>query len=305
MTIHALNIRSVLNNPPPILDFVLPGLLAGTVGMIVGPGAVGKTTFLLQLAMAVAAGNSISCGLPFKTIEPGKVVLVAAEETLSMLSHRLHSIHRCVLAELGDSVQGLVNPSEVMQSWEKNLLIVPASGTSHHLAKGDEPSTFFRDLCVLAADARLIIVDPLRRLHGGDENDSAGMTEVVQLLEGLARKTGAAVLVAHHANKNSMSGMGSASTASRGSSALTDGVRWQLNLSQAPDDKKANKEGTPSSVVKLEFVKTNYLAPQKPLLFKRTSNGVLVVGASAIIPAKAKTKPKEPRASDDEGATYY
>ena len=252
--------------------------------MIVGPGAVGKTTFLIQLAMSLAAGNSIGCGLPFKTETPGKVVLVAAEETTSILSHRLHAINRYVMEELSGSFLDGVTAATVMDSWANNLCIVPTSSGSHHLTKGDGPTQFYNDLCALAKGARLIIVDPLRRLHGGDENDSAAMTDMVQALEGLARKTGAAVIVAHHANKVFISGTGSASTASRGSSALTDGVRWQLNLSKPPGNSEENGDGVPSSIIQLEFVKTNYLAPQRPVLFRRTFDGVLMVDASAKVP---------------------
>ena len=288
MKIQSLDIRSLLNCPPPALDFVLPGLLAGTVGMIVGPGAVGKTTFLIQLAMSLAAGNSIGCGLPFKTEMPGKVVLVAAEETASILSHRLHAIHRYVMDELSGSFLDGVTAATVIDSWANNLCIVPTSSGSHHLTKGDVATQFYTDLCAFAEGARLIIVDPLRRLHGGDENDSAAMTDIVQALEKLARKTGAAVIVAHHANKVFVSGTGSAATASRGSSALTDGVRWQLNLSKPPRDSDASNDCVASSMVQLEFVKTNDLAPQRPVLFRRTFDGVLMVDASAKVPLKVK-----------------
>ncbi len=283
MKIQSLNIRGVLNSPPPVLDFVLPGLLAGTVGMIVGPGGVGKTTFLIQLAMSLAAGNSIGCGLPFKTETPGKVVLVAAEETASILSHRLHAINRYVMEELSGSFLDGVTPTTVMDSWTHNLCIVPTSSASHYLTNGDEVTQFYKDLCALAKGARLIIVDPLRRLHGGDENDSSAMTDMVQALERLARQTGAAVVVAHHANKVFVSGAGNAASASRGSSALTDGVRWQVNLSKPPGDSEEGGDGVPSSIVRLEFVKTNYLASQRPMLFRRTCDGVLMVDASAKV----------------------
>lgn len=300
MKMQSIDIRSVLNSPPPALDFVLPGLLAGTVGMIVGPGGVGKTTFLIQLAMSLAAGNSIGCGLPFKTKAPGKVVLVAAEETASILSHRLHAIYRYVMEELSASFLDGVAPASVMDSWTQNLCIVPTSSASHYLTKGDEATQFYKDLCALAKGARLIIVDPLRRLHGGDENDSSAMTDVVQTLERLARQTGAAVVVAHHANKVFVSGAGNAASASRGSSALTDGVRWQLNLSRPPGDSEEGSDGALRSIAQLEFVKTNYLAPQRPVLLRRTFDGVLMVDASAKVPSTRRGV----RAGKDKGVTH-
>ena len=36
-----VNIAYILNNPPPPIDFVLPGLTAGSVGTIIGPGGMG------------------------------------------------------------------------------------------------------------------------------------------------------------------------------------------------------------------------------------------------------------------------
>ena len=77
----------------------MPGLLAGTVGMLAGPGGIGKTMFELQVALAVACGGSI-CGGLFENMEgdtmtarkPGRVVLVAAEEVVEVIWHRLHAI---------------------------------------------------------------------------------------------------------------------------------------------------------------------------------------------------------------------
>jgi hypothetical protein len=39
------------------LDFVLPGLLVGTVGMIAVPGGTGKTFWMLQIAIRIASYN--------------------------------------------------------------------------------------------------------------------------------------------------------------------------------------------------------------------------------------------------------
>jgi predicted ATP-dependent serine protease len=46
-----LGIRAALSANAPTLDFVLPGLTAGSVGTVVGAGGVGKTTLLTQLGM--------------------------------------------------------------------------------------------------------------------------------------------------------------------------------------------------------------------------------------------------------------
>ncbi|MGE0107963.1 MAG: AAA family ATPase, partial [Thiomonas sp.] len=48
--------------PLPALDFVLPGLLTGTAGLIVGPGAVGKTFLALQIGISTALGEPAAQG---------------------------------------------------------------------------------------------------------------------------------------------------------------------------------------------------------------------------------------------------
>src|SRR5579885_96431 len=45
------------------LDFVLPGLLSGNVGLIVGQGAVGKSMLALSIGLGVATGRKVAGGL--------------------------------------------------------------------------------------------------------------------------------------------------------------------------------------------------------------------------------------------------
>ena len=37
-----MDLRYIFDTPPPPLDFVLPGMVAGTVGLLVGAGSAGK-----------------------------------------------------------------------------------------------------------------------------------------------------------------------------------------------------------------------------------------------------------------------
>ena len=48
-----LNLLDVMSTTQPEFDFVLPGMLAGTVGSLVSPGGVGKSFLALQLALLV------------------------------------------------------------------------------------------------------------------------------------------------------------------------------------------------------------------------------------------------------------
>jgi RecA-family ATPase len=117
----------------------------------------------------------------------------------------------------------------------------------------------------------------MRRLHDGDENNSADMTRLVVALENLGKHTGAAILGLHHANRSASSDM-STQHASRGSSALVDGARWQINLSRM-DEKTAGTYSIPEreryEYVALDFVKSNYLPPRPRSWLQRQPGGRL------------------------------
>lgn len=280
MSMRALNIRTALNGAPPVLDFVLPGLTPGSVGTIVGAGGVGKTTLLMQVATALSIDAPAAGGVFAPTGEPRRVVLLAAEESTDILTIRLHAINTWLKKE--DIGQPSLLETDVherrIELMEKNLHLVAAAGTSVQLLKDGEPTEFFESLCEFCRDARLIIIDPLRRLHDGDENSSAAMTQIVQLLECLAKRTRAAVIAVHHVSKAAMlSGVADSAAAARGSSALTDAVRWQLNLSgmSEGESQKFGVTGQHKSFLRLEFAKANYVAPQPTIWLRRLEGGVL------------------------------
>jgi hypothetical protein len=89
---------------------------------------------------------------------------------------------------------------------------------------------------------RLVILDPASRFIGPDvEKDNAAATRFVELLESWKNEpaladddgVGPTILLSHHVNKRSADDpieMLYKQGAARGSSALTDGVRWQLNM---------------------------------------------------------------------------
>lgn len=293
MTIRALNIATVLRTPPPALDFVLPGLPAGSVGTIVGAGGVGKTTFLLQTALGLSAENT---GIPelFPTAcAPCRVVYLAAEETADLLRIRLHSIAKSARKERICQSDDLC-----ISSWEDNLLIVPGAGICVSLIADGARTTYFQQLCDFCKDARLVILDPLRRMHDGDENDSSAMTRIAETLEALATRTRAAVVAVHHVGKSAVfNGAGDSAASSRGSTALTDAVRWQLNISTMSDSEatKCGLDDERRSYLRLDYAKTNYIAPQPTQWLRRMPSGVLErvhlpAFTSAKVPSQSRRK---------------
>ena len=310
MKISPLNIRSTLDNPPPVLDFVLPGLLAGSAGTMVGSGGVGKTTLLMQVAVALSTGMPTIKDV-FPTVgKPSRVVFIAGEESGDILRIRLHAIGNLLTNEpVQKSLLSSAMTKHDKTLMEQNLHLVPAAGHSVCLIKNGEPTEFYEALCQFCIGARLVIIDPLRRLHDGDENSSAAMTQVVQVLESLAKRTGAAIIVAHHMNKGAaFADASDAAAASRGSSALTDAVRWQLNLS-GMTQKEAKWFGLTAehkAYLKLDFAKTNYAAPQPTIWLKRLDGGVLIrtTPEKESKGVKNKSRASSTNSYDSEGFAY-
>jgi len=245
-SIKPLDLNWALNADLPPLDFVLPGLEPEMFGLIVAPGGTGKTFFGLDLAVSVALGRDIAGGL-FPATSPAKAVYVAAEESGRMLAKRLRTLTR--------------RDERVDPSLHQNLVVFPLMGEDGFLIKGGKTTPLFDHIKTHAAGARLIIVDPVRLLHDGEENDSASAALFVKVMGQLAKACGAAVIGIHHANRASADNAGS-QNAARGSSALVDSARWQLNLS-CMSEKDASDHGIEKTermrYVALDVAKVNYL----------------------------------------------
>lgn len=293
-----LDISAALANPPPLPDHVLPGLPAGTVGALVAPGGAGKTMLALSMSIALATGRT---GLPGFGIDaksqlaaPVPVVLVTAEESADEMHRRLHHI----TASLAAKKKGALPEEARLQMvamLKQNLIIYPLAGR-HRLRLDSESAdtSGLKALEEVSTGARLVILDPLRQFHSGDENDSWAMTSLVQKLQGIASRTRCALLLSHHTNQQAtMSGTGELAGAARGSAALTDAVRWQLNLSRL-DIGLAKSYGIQASdlspYICAGLAKANYIVAPAPLVFRKDAGGVLTFLESPLKSLKRSTR---------------
>jgi RecA-family ATPase len=163
---------------PPPLDFVLPGLLAGTVGLLVGAGGCGKSMLAAEMACSVAAGADVF-GIVGSTPARGRAVYLSAEDPAIIWHYRLRSLGH------------FFRPDDRDRTIE-DLDVMPVCGLGCSLADLD-------DLAIYAQGARLIVLDTLNRLLcGANENDNSIIGAAVSTVERLATRTGAAVLIVHH-----------------------------------------------------------------------------------------------------------
>jgi RecA-family ATPase len=104
----------------------------------------------------------------------------------------------------------------------------------------------------------------------------------------------AAVVFVHHTSKAAtLNGFSDQQSAGRGSSALTDGVRWQCNLAGMSAEEAASKglENDRRFLVRLEISKANYIPPFPTTWLRRLRGGVLTKVDSLAPPSPPSKRP--------------
>jgi len=266
-----------LNYDPPPRRWLLEDCLPlGKVGLLVAPGGTGKSQLALQLAIAVATGGTLADW--WKVGEKGRVLALFAEEDEEELHRRVSTM----LRHLGSTHE--------TYEWEadlrRNLHIRSMIASDNLMTKVDKDGAvsrtdFVERLCATVRelpDLKMIIVDPASRSRGGNENFAEDATRFVEALELIAKTTGATVLVLHHANKASTKDGEQNQGAARGSSALTDGVRWQMNLANITDkqtDDLGLAEDAKHEYIAAKVTKSNYATAGGTVFLRRGEQGVL------------------------------
>lgn len=255
----ALDLMAAFAEPPPPIDYVLPNMVAGTVGALVSPGGAGKSMLILQLATQITGGPDL---LEVGELPTGAVLYLPAEDPPVAIHHRLHALGAHLTAEQRQAVAD-------------GLVIGPLIGKCPNIMARD----WFDGLKRAAEGHRLMILDTLRRFHIEEENASGPMAQVIGRMEAIAADTGCAIVFLHHANKGAaMAGAGDQQQASRGSSVLVDNIRWQSYLSgmtQAEAEEWGVDEGQRGFFVRYGVSKANYGAPFQECWFRRHEGGVL------------------------------
>ncbi|MEK9803117.1 MAG: AAA family ATPase, partial [Curvibacter sp.] len=277
--IELLDVSHMIENDPPLLDFVLPGLLAGTVGMLVSPGSSGKSMLTAQLCVLVATGvDTIGIGhLLDKPISPARVVYLTAEDPADIIWTRIKQI-----------AAGFTSAQRKLLS--DNLVIGDVRGRNTDLLD----HAWRARITQLARGARMTVIDTLRRFHSADENDSGEAAKVLATIESISRECGTTFLIPHHTNKNGGKEGGGDQQAARGSSVLTDNARLQINLAKMTEKEAADRNVTEAMrghFVRMVFAKVNYCAPIQDVWLHRKAGGVLEPAHFGIAGAVATRQP--------------
>jgi hypothetical protein len=167
------------------------------VGVIGGAPKCAKTWLGLDLALSVATGTA--CLGKYAVPRPGPVLIYLAEDALTVLRERVEGMARHRGLELaGVEIHVITAPSlRLDRPPHRNRLL--------ETAKRLQP--------------RLLLLDPLVRLHGVDENNAGEVAELLAYFRLLQRRLNLSVILVHHTRKNAAGGV-AAGQGLRGSSDL-------------------------------------------------------------------------------------
>ena len=200
-------------------------LSAGEVGILAGPGGLGKSSVLLAVAHAAATageGEGRACGL---AVRGAPVVVASYEDSAVRLAHRL----RWFAGD--DDVPGLFAWPDPSPLW----IADPDAGA----LEGPGWRDFWA--AVRSAGARLVILDPLSAaLADVSASDMTPVRGFLRALSTEAAEAGAAVLLVAHDTKSARNaaraGEDPGAGVVAGSAAWYDGARGVLTLARLPGD---------------------------------------------------------------------
>jgi hypothetical protein len=173
---------SQLSSAGPQTQWLIEGLWSDqAVGILGGEPKCCKSFLALDIAVSVASGTA--CLRQFPVPRSGKVLLFPAEDSLAIVRQRLEGITAAAQVDF------------------QNLAVEVITAPSLRL---DTPADRQRlSQTIQNLQPVLLILDPLIRLHRVDENDATQIAALLSYLRELQRQFRLAVLLVHHARKDS------------------------------------------------------------------------------------------------------
>lgn len=256
-------------NPPPVSWLVKDWMPDATLSVLTGAGGAGKSRIALQLAVAVATGaerfiQTVSGAAMLngpkapQLLATGPVVFAAWETRLLAWQNRLAAV----------CGQGVDRTERIRQlSGRLHYVNMRPEGGLWGAAQGAHTSTTGSWLeggnalldYSAAAQAHLLIIDPLAAAFVQNENDRALVRAFLSALDQWAEDHSCAVLIISHPPKGD--------SAQSGSTDWRNGVQavWTLEAAQITD-KETNRPGpAPGGDRILQVDKLNEGAPPKPV----------------------------------------
>jgi AAA domain len=210
---------------------------ASSVGVIGGAPKCSKTWLGLDMALSVASGTA--CLGRYAVPERGPVLVYLAEDALAVVRQRVAGVAR----HRGVDLAGV----------ELDVITAPVLRLDRHPDRTRLLETTKR------LRPRLLLLDPLVRLHGIDENNAGEVAQLLAYFRSLQRQFDVSVVLVHHTRKNAAPGA-AAGQGLRGSSDIHAFGDSNLYLRRAKDHLVLSSEhrAAPAQApVSLELVTTD------------------------------------------------
>jgi AAA domain len=208
-----------------------------SVGLIGGAPKCSKTWLGLDLALSVATGTA--CLGKYPVPQAGPVLVYLAEDALSVVRERVAGMARHRGLELADvAIHVITTPTLRLDRDPHRQRLLQ---TAQRLRP------------------RLLLLDPLVRLHGIDENHAGEVAELLAYFRALQRELDLSVVLVHHTRKNAAGGV-AAGQGLRGSSdlhAFGDSNLYLRRTSQRLVLSSEHRAAPAAPPVYLELVATN------------------------------------------------
>lgn len=171
---------------PPLAEPIIDGVLRRGHKMIVaGPPKAGKSFLLMQLAIAIAEGQTWAEHFPCRQ---GRVLYINLEVDRNSFLHRFKELYTA----LGKKPKDFAN----LHIWSLRGFAVPLDELTPQIIRRIKKYDGY--------DA--VIIDPIYKVMNGDENNASEMGKFCNQFDKICTQTGAAVIYCHHHSKGAQGG---------------------------------------------------------------------------------------------------
>ena len=251
---------------------------------LLAQGAAGKTALRIAQAIALATGRPITGEHIF---ERGRVLVVSLEDNLDELRRRVRAarLHHGIAAEGLKGWLFLWAPAglKVAQQREGSRVVVP--GELERLLRAE----------IIERRIDLVMLDPLVKAHGCEENDNGAIDAVAIILARLAADLNCAIDTLHHERKGGSADAGN-SNRGRGASSFRDAARLLYTITGMTDaerDQFGVTEAERRSMIRVNSAKVNIAPPSIEARWFRIV-GVPLGNGTALYPRGDEVPTVEP-----------
>ncbi|MBF0399934.1 MAG: AAA family ATPase [Magnetococcales bacterium] len=281
-----------IDTKPPPRQMIVPDFLPmGIVAILAAEGGTGKSYASIQAGIAIALGLPLFNLYPCS--EPSGVLLVFAEESQDEIWRRTYYLFRFMVGEHPDfdrMRELLIQNLHIKSMLGEDCLLTDMDGTV--CKKTDLPAKL---VAVTKAynNVKLIIMDPIANMHGGEENSNQHATIFVNVLAWVGLQLGGiSIMAVHHTNKASVAEQELTQGAIRGAGAFVNSARMAILMRRVGKKEERNlgiPPGTHKDFALWKVVKGNYTPSQDMQLLRQTSSGAFI-----HVEQKSMPTPSEP-----------